>query len=131
MPTNAILLVAAVSLALGLWMSQRADGISLLASLINFGALTAFLALHVSVVIHYMIRNRSGNVGAHLLMPAVGATILGLVVWNANVAAQRLGVVWIGLGVLVLVGLYLTGRRPVLSGFTLAQPATTPMREGV
>lgn len=130
-PTNAIVLVAAVSLALGLYMNQRDDGISLLASLINFGALTAFLALHVSVVVHYMIRNRSSNVFAHLLMPLVGASILGLVVWNANVAAQRLGFVWIGLGLLVLIGLYLTGRRPVLSGFTPVQHDPAPVREGV
>ena len=112
-------------------MNQRDDGISLLASLINFGALTAFLALHVSVVVHYMIRNRSSNVFAHLLMPLVGASILGLVVWNANVAAQRLGFVWIGLGLLVLIGLYLTGRRPVLSGFTPVQHDPAPVREGV
>src|SRR5204863_9308897 len=48
-PTNAILLVAVVSTGLGLYMNSRDDGIGLLASLINFGALTAFLALHVSV----------------------------------------------------------------------------------
>ena len=130
-PTNAIVLVATVSLALGLYMNQREDGISVLASLINFGALTAFLALHVSVVVHYMIRRRSGNVFAHLLMPTIGATILGLVVVNANVAAQRLGFVWIGLGLVVLIGLYAAGRRPVLSGFTPAQHGSAPVREEV
>ncbi|GLI03655.1 APC family permease [Phytohabitans aurantiacus] len=130
-PTNAIVLVAAVSLGLGLYMNQRDDGISLLASLINFGALTAFLALHVSVVVHYTIRQRSRNVFAHLMMPAIGATILSLVVWNANVAAQRLGFVWIGIGLLVLIGLYAAGRRPVLSGLTPARRETLPVREGV
>ncbi len=130
-PTNAILLVAVVSTALGLYMNQRSDGISLLASLINFGALTAFLALHASVVVHYVIRRRSRNLFAHLLMPAIGAIILGFVVVNANVAAQRLGFVWIGLGVLVLLGLYVTGRRPVLSGFTPARHGSAPVREVV
>jgi hypothetical protein len=63
-------------------------------------------------------------------MPLVGATILAFVVWNANVAAQRLGFVWIGLGVLVLIGLYLSGRRPELSGFaSVAQPATDARQE--
>jgi len=130
-PTNAILVVAVVSLALGLYMAHRADGIALLSSLINFGALTAFLALHVSVFVHYVIRQRSRNLFAHLLVPAVGATILAFVVVNANVAAQRLGFVWIGLGVLILVGLYLAGRRPVLSGFTPAHHDRSPLREGV
>ena len=36
-----------VSLVLGLYMSTRDDGITLLSTLVNFGALTAFLLLHV------------------------------------------------------------------------------------
>ncbi len=112
-------------------MNSRGDGINLLASLINFGALTAFLALHVSVFVWYVIRKRSRNLFAHLLMPAAGATILGFVVVNANVAAQRLGFVWIGLGVLVLLGLYVTGRRPELPGLAPARYGSPPMRERV
>lgn len=130
-PRNAIWLVAAVSLALGLYMNQRGDGIALLSSLINFGALTAFLLLHLSVIVYHVFRKRSRNLVAHLLMPLVGATILGFVVWNANVAAQRLGFVWIGLGVLVLIGLYLAGRRPELSGFAPLSPPATPARQEV
>src|SRR6478735_4027063 len=49
-PVNATLVVAVVSLALGLYMNSRSDGITLLSTLVNFGALTAFLLLHVSVV---------------------------------------------------------------------------------
>jgi amino acid transporter len=115
-PTNAIGVVAVLSVALGLAMARRDDGVALLASLINFGALTAFLALHASVVVHYLVRRRSRNWFAHLLMPTIGAAILGFVVGNANVAAQRLGLVWVGLGVVVLAGMYVTGRRPSLSG---------------
>jgi amino acid transporter len=117
-PTNAIGVVAVLSVALGLGMARRDDGVAVLASLINFGALTAFLALHASVVVHYLVRRRSRNWFAHLLMPTVGAAILGFVVGNANVAAQRLGLVWIGLGVVVLAAMYVTGRRPSLSGLT-------------
>ncbi|MGC3859055.1 APC family permease [Micromonospora chersina] len=120
-PINATLLTGVVSLALGLYLATRADGIMLLSSLINFGAMVAFLVLHVSVVVHYLIRRRSDNWFAHLLMPAIGFMILTYVVVNANIAAQRLGLAWLGLGVLVLAGLYLTGRRPVLSGLTPAQ----------
>jgi amino acid transporter len=130
-PRNAILLVAVVSLGIGLYMNLRADGISLLSSLINFGALTAFLLLHLSVIVYYLFRQRSRNLFAHLAMPLVGGTILGFVVWNANVAAQKLGFVWIGLGVLVLIGLYVAGRRPELSGFTPVKLTDTAVREGV
>jgi amino acid transporter len=130
-PRNAILLVAALSLGLGLYMNLRADGISLLARLVNFGALTAFLLLHLSVIAYHIFRRQSGLWFAHLLMPLVGGTILGFVVWNADVAAQRLGFVWIGLGVLVLIGLYVAGRRPELSGLTPAQHTAAPVRQGV
>ncbi|WP_127508672.1 APC family permease [Actinoplanes solisilvae] len=128
-PRNAILLVAVVSLTLGLYMNVRDDGISLLSSLINFGALTAFLLLHLSVIAYHLFRQRSRNLFAHLAMPLVGATILGFVVWNANVAAQKLGFAWIGLGLLVLIGLYVAGRRPVLSGLTPAERTGAPVRE--
>jgi hypothetical protein len=83
------------------------------------------------VFVWYVIRQRSRNLFAHLLMPAAGATILGFVVVNANVAAQRLGFVWIGLGVVVLLGLYVTGRRPELPGLSPARYGSPPMHERV
>jgi amino acid transporter len=116
-PTNATFLVAAISLAVGLSMASRDDyGLSLLTSLINFGAMTAFLVLHVSVVWHHVIRGGSRNWLLHLVVPVIGFAILAMVIWNANVAAQRLGFVWLGVGVLVLVILYAVGRRPRLAG---------------
>jgi len=114
-PVNATLLVAGVSLTLGLFMAARDDGITLLGTLVNFGALTGFLVLHVSVVAHYLIKHRSRNYWSHLAAPAIGFLILAYVVVNAQVAAQKLGFVWLGVGVVLLAGLVLTGRRPDLS----------------
>lgn len=115
-PTNATFLVAAISLGLGFYMASRDDGLTLLTSLINFGALTAFLVLHVSVVWHHVVRGGSRDWLRHLVVPAVGFAILAFVMWNANVAAQRLAFVWLGIGVVVLAGLYAVGRRPRLAG---------------
>jgi amino acid transporter len=120
-PTNALVLTAVLSLAIGLGMNWRDDGISLLSSLVNFGALTAFLVLHVAVFWHFMVRNHSRDVWAHLIMPLIGFAILAYVVINANVAAQRLGFVWLGVGVLILIGLYVSGRRPDLSALNDAE----------
>ncbi len=114
-PVNATLLTAVVSLALGIYMASRDDGITLLSTLVNFGALTAFLVLHVSVVSHYLIRNRSRNYWSHLVAPLIGFVILLYVVINAQVAAQTLGFVWLAIGVVLLVVLIATGRRPDLS----------------
>ncbi|MEU4805410.1 APC family permease [Actinosynnema sp. NPDC023587] len=115
-PVNATLLVAGVSLVLGLYMQSREDGITLLSSLVNFGAMTAFLVLHVSVVAHYVIRRRSRNWWKHLIAPAIGFGILAYVVVNAKVAAQTVGFVWLGVGAVILIGLLVAGRRPELAG---------------
>ncbi|RCG32684.1 APC family permease [Sphaerisporangium album] len=114
-PVNATFLVAAVSLVLGVYMSTREDGITLLSALVNFGAMTAFLALHVSVVVHYVVRGRSRNWWSHLIAPAAGFLILLYVVVNAKIAAQVLGIVWLAIGAIILVGSYALGRRPTLS----------------
>jgi amino acid transporter len=115
-PANAILLVAAFSTALGLWASARSSGIGLLASLINMGAMCAFLMLHVSVVAHYLIRHRSRDVWRHLVMPVIGFAILVAVIINAHLAAQLTGGIWIGAGIVVLIGLHIAGRSPELAG---------------
>jgi amino acid transporter len=123
-PVNATLLVAAISLALGLYMASRSDGITLLSSLVNFGAMTAFLVLHVSVVVHYLVRSGSRDLWRHLISPALGFLILAYVVVNAKVAAQTLGFVWFAIGLVILCGLLLTGRKPVLAGADLDEMAT-------
>ena len=114
-PVNATLLVAAVSLVLGLYMASRDDGITLLSTLVNFGALTAFLVLHVSVFVHYVVRKGSRDWLRHLVLPALGFVILAFVVVNADVAAQELAFFWLGAGVLVLLLLLALGRRPNLT----------------
>ena len=115
-PVNAVVLVAMISLALGLYMASRDDGIAVLASLINFGAVLAFVTLHVAVVWHYVIRQRSRNLLAHLICPLLGGGLLVAVAIHANVLAQKVGLIWLAAGVVVLAGLWLTGRRPTLSG---------------
>lgn len=71
--------------------------------------------LHVSVVSHYLVRNHSRNYWSHLVAPLIGFLILLYVVINAQVAAQTLGFVWLAIGVVLLVVLLATGRRPDLS----------------
>ncbi len=122
-PVNATLLTAVVSLGLGLYMASRDDGITLLSTLVNFGALTAFLVLHVSVVSHYVIRNGSRDWLRHLVSPVLGFAILAFVVVNANVAAQTLGFIWLGFGVMALLVLLALGRRPELALVEEPEPA--------
>ena len=115
-PVYATLVVAVVSLGVGIWMSERDDGIATLSTLVNFGALSAFVLLHLSVLRHYGMR-RSGerlNPWRHVVAPLIGAGIIVYVMIKADVAAKTVGLIWLGVGLLVVVGLYVTGRRPEL-----------------
>ncbi|MEU1725999.1 APC family permease [Nonomuraea sp. NPDC005692] len=115
-PANAILLVSALSVGIGVWASQLKEGVGLLSSLVNMGGLIAFVVLHVSVIVHYRVRQRSSDFWSHLVAPLIGMAILIFVIVNANILAQRVGLIWLAVGVVVLGILYARGRRPVLDG---------------
>jgi amino acid transporter len=114
-PVNATFLVAVVSLAVGLFFYQLTNGITTLSTLVNFGALTAFLALHVSVVWHYVGRHGSRKWWTHLVAPAIGFAILAYVLVNAQVYAQALALVWFAVGLVIMIVLVVSGRSPDLN----------------
>jgi amino acid transporter len=114
-PVNATLLVAVVSLVVGLFFYNLSDGISKLSTLVNFGALTAFLALHAAVVVHFIVRRGSRDWWRHLVVPVLGFAILVYVLINAQLQAKWLGVIWFAVGVVVLIALMAMGRRPELA----------------
>ncbi|WP_210414677.1 APC family permease [Microlunatus elymi] len=99
-PERAILLVAGITLVLGLFFVGQ---IGLISSLVNFGALTSFLLLHLSVMIFFGVRRRSSNILLHWVVPIIGFCIIGFVLWNAEPAAKIGGIAWliIGIGVLI------------------------------
>ncbi|MBF8188444.1 APC family permease [Nonomuraea sp. K274] len=113
-PVNATLVVAAISLIVGVFMSIRTNGAGELTQLVNFGAMTAFLVLHVAVVVHYVIKQRSRNWWAHLIAPVIGFAVLVAVVINQGVAAQAVGGIWLAVGVVILGISYARGRKPAL-----------------
>lgn len=106
-PDRAVLLVAALSMFLGLVFVSK---VAFLSSLVNFGALTAFLMLHVSVAVYYLIKRRERTYGMHLVVPAVGFVIIGYVLINADKNAKIGGLIWLGIGVVLLVARKLMGR---------------------
>jgi amino acid transporter len=122
-PENATFVVAAVSILFGVYFSSRDDGATLLTTLVNFGALTAFLFLHASVIAHYFVRERSRDVLRHVVAPALGLLIILYVIIQANVAAQRIGLLWLALGAVVLAVFYATGRPPRLGALDAVAPA--------
>ncbi|MFI1867656.1 APC family permease [Streptomyces jumonjinensis] len=103
-PRVALLLAAAVNLVAALWAARRADGLGHLVSVVDIGALTAFVLLHASVVGWFVVRRMAGppRWGRHLVIPVLGAVILVAVIAEAAGSAQVVGVVWLGVGLVVL-----------------------------
>jgi amino acid transporter len=110
-PERAVLLVAVVSLILGIFFVGQVDFLS---TLVNFGALFGFLLLHISVAVHYLIKRRQRTFGMHLVVPLVGFVIIGYVLYNADVHAKIGGLIWLAIGVIVIVVRKVTGRPMTL-----------------
>ena len=108
-PIRAILLTAAITLVLGIFM---VDQLELLTSMVNFGALAGFLALHVSVVIWFVGKQKSRKWISHLLSPVLGFAIVAYVLVNAQTNAKVAGLLWLGVGVVVLLVIRRRGGRP-------------------
>jgi amino acid transporter len=112
-PYVSTLVVAAVSLAVGLFFSERVDDLT---RVVNFGALTGFVLLHLSVINHYFHRQRSGDWLRHIVFPLTGLLIILYVLYEMDRAAKILGAGWIGIGVLYYLILVLLSKKPVALG---------------
>jgi amino acid transporter len=108
-PYVSTLVVALVSLVVGLFFSDRVDDLS---RIVNFGALTAFLLLHLSVINHYLIRQRSGDWLRHLVFPVVGLLVIAYVLYEMDTSAKIMGACWIAIGIVYYLVLSVILRRP-------------------
>lgn len=113
-PIAGLLVAAAGNVALAVWAAQRADGLDVLVSVVDVGALVAFVLLHASVIGYFYVKRRGGTPSplAHLVVPVAGATALVAVLVNASHLALAVGAVWFVLGVAVV-------------GVRRTEPATT------
>jgi len=107
-PYVSTLAVALVSLMVGLLFADHLDDLS---RVVNFGALTGFVLLHLSVITHYFIRSRSGDWLRHVVCPLTGLSIIVYVLYEMDRAAKILGVCWIAMGILYYLLLALRGKK--------------------
>ncbi|MGW5674541.1 APC family permease [Streptomyces sp. NPDC003860] len=103
-PRVALLAAAVVTLVAAVWAARRPEGLDHLVSVVDIGALTAFVLLHASVVGLFVVRRMAGPPDwlRHVVVPVVGAAILIAVMAEAATSAQVVGVVWLGVGLVVL-----------------------------
>ncbi|MDP5314450.1 APC family permease [Streptomyces poriferorum] len=112
-PRTAILIAAVVTMVAAVWAARRDDGLDHLVSVVDVGALTAFVLLHASVVGWFAVRRMEGPPSwwRHVLIPVVGAGVLIAVIVEATTSAQVVGACWLAVGLVVLA--VQRGRRAV------------------
>jgi amino acid transporter len=96
-PYMGMLVATAISLAVALSMRNHVDE---LISVINFGALSGFLLLHVSVIVLFWFKRRSRQWIAHLAVPTAGAAVVLTVLSGMSSMAMTLGLSWLVFGLL-------------------------------
>jgi amino acid transporter len=106
-PDRAILFVALVTLILGFALANELE---LLTSMVNFGALTGFLMLHLSVMVHFLWRQKSRDWLRHLIAPLIGFAIIAYVLLNMAAPAKIAGLAWLAVGAVALAVLKLKGK---------------------
>jgi amino acid transporter len=109
-PYVSTLLVAVISLIVGSLFADRLDDLS---RIVNFGALSAFLLLHSSVINYYWRRQRSRDWIRHLLFPTAGFLVIAYVLYAMDIMAKVLGACWIAIGVVYYLVLTRVLKKPV------------------
>lgn len=93
-PYVSILIVAAIT-GLLIYLLTLKD----LSSLINFGALTAFALLHVSLAYRFVkIENRP----ALAVVPGIGFLLTGAIWYGLDIFAKEVGLIWLTIGIVYL-----------------------------
>jgi len=98
-PYISTIFVAVVSLGVGLFFQSQ---IANLTTLVNFGAMFSFLLLHLSVINHYMIKQKSKQLFKHLVMPIIGFVVIAYVLYGMDMNAIKIGSIWVGIGLVYL-----------------------------
>lgn len=103
-PWKGILVAAAGNVLVAGWATTRADGLDQLTSIVNVGALTAFVFVQASVVGYFLIKRQGSENPSwfnHGLVPIVGGALLIIVLISANPVALLIGAIWLVIGIVV------------------------------
>ena len=99
-PERATLLIAGLTLVIG-WVMVDKPGV--LASLVNFGALTGFLMLHLAVLWRFGLKP-GRKIFLHIVTPVIGFAVVAYVLINTDDNAKiPAALSWLAIGAVVLV----------------------------
>jgi len=130
-PVAATFVVAGISLVLGIFFVLLPDGLTTISTMVNFGALTAFLILNVTMVWHFAVRGKHPLLFGHIIVPILGAIVLAFVLFYAHIAAQLVGLIWLAVGIVLAIVLYRLGRMtdPLRTDVETSSPRATEFEQ--
>jgi amino acid transporter len=109
-PRAALLTVATLTCAVAVWAARRPDGLSVLVSIVDVGALAAFTLLHASVVGYFGVKRKAPVRLLHWVAPTIGAMVTLWVMIGASMQAKAVGAIWLATGGLVFAASRSRGR---------------------
>ena len=114
-PRVSLLTAATMTLVVSVWAARRDDGLDVLVSIVDVGALAAFTLLHVSVIGYFVVRHKGTARMPHRIVPVLGAAVTLSVLAAASAPAKLVGVAWLAAGFIMLASrsLHGPGRRTV------------------
>jgi amino acid transporter len=111
-PRAALAATATLTLVVSVWAARRPDGLSVLVSIVDVGALAAFLLLHASVIGYFVVRRLGARRLGHVVVPAGGIVTCAWVLVAASPLAQQVALAWTAVGTVAwVVGNRLRHRR--------------------
>ena len=99
----ALLTAGTLTLIVAVWAARRHDGLDVLVSIVDVGALAAFALLHASIVGYFVWQRRGEARAVHLVIPTLGAIVTLGVIMESSALAKTVAAVWL------LVGLVASG----------------------
>ncbi len=106
-PTTAMILVTILTAIIGVLAVGQID---LIVTMVTFGALTAYILLHISVIQQFGIRAKSKKFFLHWISPLIGIAVLGYALYSTNENAKIVGLSWLVIGAIVALVLKRSGR---------------------
>ena len=100
-PRNNVLFLGAFAVSASLLLpliAGEATGFELASSLLNFGALIAFMGVNASAFVRFFWRAQERTI-LNFAMPALGFLVCLLLWWNLSTQARILGLVWMAIGI--------------------------------
>lgn len=109
-PVVATWALGALSLVVAVGASIMSNGLDMLSSVINVGALVGFLLVHCAVIGFYLVKRKTGNLWLHGVVPVIGGVVVLVLIASAATDAKIVGGIWLAAGIVVALVLRSRGR---------------------